>query len=207
MPAAISEYCRQTGQPQPDGAGVVHARDPGEPRVQVPVGPRIARGVDRSADSTEIRIIGGGSRNRLSQSVDRGRDRPDRDRRSSGSDRARQHRRADDRDGRGRVARRSARGHRSVVSRRTVRTARRRSLGRRNTAAFNSTWSSPVPDTAAICDASTCRISGTSGDAAALGEPAARAAALPFEPARRRSAHHELRRRQHQLEVRRCRIR
>ena len=39
-------------------------------------------------------------------------------------------------------------------------------------------------------------------EAAALDGEAARAAALPFEPARRGSPHHELRRRQHELEVR-----
>ena len=39
-------------------------------------------------------------------------------------------------------------------------------------------------------------------EAAQLRSAAARAAALPVEPARRRPAHHQLRRRQHQLEVR-----
>ena len=88
MPAAISEYCRQTGQPQPDASGVVHARDPGESRVQVPGGPRIARGVDWSS----IRGDSDHRRRRaepIAVAMDRGRDRPDRDRRSSGSDCAR----------------------------------------------------------------------------------------------------------------------
>ena len=44
---AIADYCRQTGQPVPGIAGRVRARDPREPRVQVPRGARIARGDDR----------------------------------------------------------------------------------------------------------------------------------------------------------------
>ena len=42
----------------------------------------------------------------------------------------------------------SARGHRSIVPGRAVRADRRRSVGRANIAAFTTTWSSPVPETA-----------------------------------------------------------
>ena len=47
MVAAIAEYCRETGQPEPDGPGRLHARDSREPRLQVPVRPRLARRADR----------------------------------------------------------------------------------------------------------------------------------------------------------------
>ena len=65
MVAAIADYCRRD---RPAGAGEpggVRARDPREPRVQVPRRARIAARSSPAPPSTEIRIVGGGSRNRL----------------------------------------------------------------------------------------------------------------------------------------------
>ena len=45
--AAIADYCRQTGQAEPAKPGGLRARDPREPRVQVPPGARVARGGHR----------------------------------------------------------------------------------------------------------------------------------------------------------------
>ena len=103
------------------------------------------------------------------------------------------------------VARRGARRHRSIVSGRAVRAARRRSMGRAVPAISATTWSSPVPDDDRDRHEVPATTSGTSARPRALAGESARAAALPIEPARRRSAHHQLRRRQHQLEVRAAR--
>ena len=75
MPATIAEYCRMTGQPEPDDADGLCAHDSREPGVQVPSGPRIARGAHRPPlrrDSHRRRRIAQPS----AEAVDRGRHRP-----------------------------------------------------------------------------------------------------------------------------------
>ena len=96
----------------------------------------------------EIRIVGGGSRNRLLKQLTA--DATGRtvtagpvEATALGNIGA-----ADDGDRRGRFARRGARGHRSVVPGRAVRADRRGPVGCANTAGSNNTWSSPVPETA-----------------------------------------------------------
>ena len=109
MPETIRQYCRQTGQPEPDGAGGDHARDSREPGVQIPrwCSSRSSELTGR-ADRRSIRIVGGGSRQSAPESIHRGRDAAGGDRRTGRGDRARQHRDADGRDRRGRIARRRA---------------------------------------------------------------------------------------------------
>ena len=137
------------------------------------------------------------------QSVHRRRHRPHRRRRAGRGDGARQHRHADAGDRRRLVARRGARGHRSFVPGRTVRARRRGSLGRALSAVSRLRGVDLClrhDDRNEIPQESLGRRGGRRA-----GGASARAPALPLESARRRSAHHELWRRQHQLEVRSAR--
>ena len=129
MVAAIADYCRETGQPEPEGP-------PGYARAILESLAFKYRVVLESMEEltgtaiTEIRIVGGGSRNRLLNQFTADATGRDRRRRSRRSERAWQHRHADGGDQSRGVALRGAANHRTFVPRRALRTGRARGLER-----------------------------------------------------------------------------
>ena len=181
-------------------AGRLRARDPREPRLQVPRRPRVARGADRHRHHRDPR-----RRRRLAQPaaepVHRRRHRPRRHRRPGRGDRARQHRHADAGDRRRGVAGRGENRSSNARSRSSASSRSSPIAGIRTIRVFMSTWSRPVPETHAT-ETTLLKNLWNEQEAAALAAQAAGSAALSIEPARRRPADHQLRRRQHELEVR-----
>ena len=94
MPAAIARVLPADRAAGAGSAGGVHARDPREPRVQVPRGARVARGADRHAASTRSRSSAAARATGCSTSSPPMRPAA-RARRAGRGDRARQHRDAD----------------------------------------------------------------------------------------------------------------
>ena len=201
MPATIAAYCRSTGQPEPDSTSTAFARShPREPGLQIPSGPRIARRASPAAVSTKS--VSSAADRATACSINGPPTPPDA---PSPPVRSRRPRSATSRCRCSRPAQSVHCSRRAPVIERSFAVERFEPMAAdrwdmRNTAGFNTTWSSPVPETASTAT-KYLQILWDEAEALRPGGASARAPPLPLESAWSGSAHHEFWRRKHELEV------